>query len=209
MTAWVKFCGCVSWNDAALSIDAGADAFGMIFAPSARRIAWGAAIDIARRLPESIEPVAVFVDPLNEEVDAVRRLFPNARLQFSGNEMPEFVAVFGDRAIKAIHVDREISPAGLEERCRSYPRATILFDSRSDGRPGGTGAPFAWKRVASIAARRRVVIAGGLAPENVAACLRSVPTVGVDVRSGIETAGQKDAAKMHAFVRAVRKADET
>jgi phosphoribosylanthranilate isomerase len=208
MTAWVKFCGCMSWDDVAMSIDAGADAFGMIFAPSPRKIAWEAAAEIARRLPESIEPVGVFVDPPTEDVDAVVSLFPRARLQFSGSETPEFVAGFGDHAIKAIHIDARASAAGLEERCAIYPRATILFDSRRDGMPGGTGTPFAWPCVASIASQRRVVIAGGLAPENVAECLRSVRTSGVDVRNGIETDGRKDVAKMHAFVRAVREADE-
>lgn len=208
MKAWVKFCGCIGWNDVEMSIDAGADAFGMIFAQSARQIAWDAAIEIARRLRESIEPVGVFVNPSTEEVDAVRSLFPYARLQFSGNETAEFVARFGNRAIKAIHVDRGSTAASLQQRCKTYPRATILFDSRHDGRPGGTGTPFVWQRVAAIAARRRVVIAGGLVPENVAACLRSVPTSGVDVRSGIETGGHKDAAKMRAFVHAVREADE-
>jgi phosphoribosylanthranilate isomerase len=180
----------------------------MIFAPSPRQIAWEAAAEIARRVPESIEPVGVFVNPSADEVGAVQRLFPRARLQFSGNETPEFVAGYGDRAIKAIHVDERAVGAVLDQRCDSYPRATILFDSRRDGMPGGTGSPFAWERVASIAARRRVVIAGGLRPENVAACLRSVRTSGVDVRNGIETDGRKDDAKMRAFVRAVREADE-
>jgi phosphoribosylanthranilate isomerase len=208
MRPWVKFCGCTSWNDVTMAIEAGADAFGMIFAPSPRRITWEAAVEIAHRLPASIEPVAVFVDPAKEAVDAARVLFPHARIQFSGNEAVELVAAYGERAIKAIHVEPEQDPAELELRCERHPRATILFDARHNGLAGGTGTPFAWQLVTAIAAARRVVMAGGLCAENVTACLTSVRPYGVDVRSGIETGGRKNREKMRAFVRAVREADE-
>lgn len=191
-----------------MAIEAGADAFGMIFAPSPRQIGWEAAIGIAHSVPESIEPVAVFVNPSRAAVDAVRVLFPHARIQFSGNESAELVGAYADRAIKAIHVDPDADASELEERCDPYIRATIMFDARRDGLAGGTGSPFPWELVAPVAARRRVVMAGGLSPENVAACLRSVRPYGVDVRSGIETNGRKDGEKMRAFVRAVREADE-
>jgi phosphoribosylanthranilate isomerase len=84
-----------------------------------------------------------------------------------------------------------------------------MFDSRIDGRYGGTGVSFVWQLVEAIAARRAIVISGGLTPANVAACVRAVRPHAVDVRSGIETAGRKDPAKMAAFVRAVREADES
>ncbi len=61
--AWIKFCGCTTWSDVELAIDAGADAFGMIFGPSPRRISLEAAAAIAARAPDGIEPVAVFVNP--------------------------------------------------------------------------------------------------------------------------------------------------
>jgi phosphoribosylanthranilate isomerase len=208
MRPWVKFCGCTSWDDVTMAIEAGADAFGMIFAPSPRRIAWEAAVEIAHRVPPSIEPVAVFVDPSKEAVDAVRGLFPHARIQFSGNEPAGVVASHGGRALKAIHVDPDEDPAELDARCDRHPRAMILFDARHDGLAGGSGTPFAWDLVTPIAAARRVVMAGGLSAENVSACLSSVRPYGVDVRSGIETDGRKDWEKMRAFVRAVREADE-
>jgi phosphoribosylanthranilate isomerase len=88
-----------------MAAEAGADAFGMIFAPSPRRISFESAQEIARRAPPTIAPVAVFVNPADSDVDAVRELFPNAFLQFSGDETPEFVGRYGDRAIKAIHID--------------------------------------------------------------------------------------------------------
>jgi phosphoribosylanthranilate isomerase len=202
---WIKFCGCTSWNDVALAIDAGADAFGMIFAPSPRRIAPAAAAEIARLLPQStIEPVAVFVNPARGEVDDVRALFPGALLQFSGHEPAQFVADYGERAIKAIHVDA--TGSGLDEAAGLYPYALLLLDTRDGELAGGTARSFAWEHATPIAEERRIVVAGGLTPENVAACVQRIHPFGVDVRSGIERDGQKDPAKMRAFVTAVRDA---
>ena len=82
----------------------------------------------------------------------------------------------------------------------------MLFDARHDGMAGGTGQTFAWDQVVAIAAKRRVVIAGGLCAENVGQCVERVHPFGVDVRSGIETDGRKDPQKMRAFVHAVREA---
>ena len=200
----VKFCGCTAWHDVLLAIDAGADAFGMIFAPSPRRIEWANAVEISGHRLDAIAPVAVFVDPERDEVDRVRILLPNAWLQFSGNEPPEFVALFGERAIKAIHVgDRDDA---LQERALGFSRALLLFDTHDRERAGGTGRVFEWPRVAALAARRQVIVAGGLTPDNVADCVRELRPYGVDVRSGVESDGQKDARKMQAFVRAVRAA---
>jgi phosphoribosylanthranilate isomerase len=174
----------------------------MIFAPSPRRISFGAAEEIARRVPPTIAPVAVFVNPAVADVEAVRGLFPSAFLQFSGDETPEFVGRYGERAIKAIHIDDRTTL--VQERCERFPAAVVLFDARQDGMAGGTGRTFDWNQIVSIAATRRVVIAGGLTPENVAECVGRAHPFGVDVRTGIESGGQKDAAKMRAFVQAVR-----
>jgi phosphoribosylanthranilate isomerase len=201
---WTKLCGCTVWDEVALAAAAGADAFGMIFATSPRRIEWDAATEIAGRLSPGIASVAVFVDPQHGEVEKVRALFPQALLQFSGDEAPQFVARYGERAIKALHVDGPWDE--IARRAARFPNATLLLDSRRDGLAGGTGTAFAWEGAAPLAATRRVVIAGGLTPENVAACLKSTHAYGVDVRSGIETAGRKDAGKMRAFVQAARDA---
>lgn len=189
-------------SDVELAIEAGADAFGMIFASSPRQISLDAASEIARRVPVSIEPVAVFVNPAVELVESVRALFPRLRVQFSGDETPDFVAQFGDRAIKAIHVDAEATL--VAERAARFPDATLLLDARHDGMAGGTGRTFAWEHAVALARARRVVVAGGLTPENVAECVERVRPFGVDVRTGIETGERKDRAKMLAFVRAVR-----
>ena len=200
--AWIKFCGCTSLGDVTLAAQAGADAFGMIFAPSPRRISFESAAEIARRVPPAIAPVAVFVNPARSDVDAVRELFPNALLQFSGDETPEFVRLYGERAIKAIHIDDRTTLAS--GALRTLSGGLVLFDARQDGMAGGTGRTFDWNQIVPIAATRRVVIAGGLTPENVAECVRRAHPFGVDVRTGIESGGRKDPAKMRAFVEAVR-----
>lgn len=200
--AWIKFCGCTGWSDVELAMEAGADAFGMIFAPSPRRISLDVAAQIAKRVPASIEPVAVFVNPTESLVQEVDELFPSLRVQFSGDETPVFVARFGARAIKAIHVDAEATL--VARRAARFPSARLLLDARQDGMAGGTGRTFAWEHAVRLARERPVVVAGGLTPDNVAECVARVRPFGVDVRTGIETGDRKDPEKMRAFVRAVR-----
>lgn len=209
MTTWIKFCGCTSWNDVEMAIEAGADAIGMIFAPSARRISLQAAAEIAEKLPSTVTAVSVFVDPTPVEVVTVRKWFPHGLMQFSGSESAEFVLdAAGDRGIKTFHLGFDDRSADIEAACAIFPSHLILFDAKHQGMAGGTGRTFPWQLVAPVVRRRQVIVAGGLDPDNVAECVRSVRPYGVDVRSGIETQGRKDVAKMRAFVRAVRTADE-
>ncbi len=210
MHARVKFCGMTGVDDVVLAGRSGASHFGMIFAPSERRIAWNAAEAIARELsPESPIPVAVFVDPSRDEVGRVLELFPKALLQFSGNESPSWIAPYSQRALKVIHVDARDGTGSLRERCNRYEEATVMFDTGSTGLAGGSGMPFAWEIVEPIARERPVWIAGGLRAENVSACMTAIHPFGVDARSGIETDGRKDFDKMRAFITAVRDSDAT
>jgi phosphoribosylanthranilate isomerase len=204
---WIKFCGCRTWPDVSSAIEAGADAVGLIFASSPRRVTWDDAREIARHMPADIEPVGVFVDPSPEDINAVRMLFPQMSVQLSGNESAEFVHRYGGRAIKAIHVDAMQDPGDIADACRLYRQALILFDTQYGDLVGGTGRTFPWQTVAPIGRERPVVVAGGLTPQNVGDCIRTVRPFGVDVRSGIETDDRKDPEKMAAFVRAVREAD--
>jgi len=208
MRTRVKFCGCTSWNDAVVAIETGADAIGMIFAPSPRRIAESAARHIAEKLPPFITPVGVFVNPTRDDIMRARDIFPDLVLQFSGEEAPSFLSSMDGKVIKALHVNPDAADAdSLARVANEYPRAIAMFDTSVAGLAGGTGVAFPWRAVASIARLRPIVVAGGLTPENVAACVKAVRPFGVDVRSGIETDGHKDEKKMRAFVRAVRDAD--
>ncbi len=210
MRARVKFCGMTGVDDVRLAGRSGASHFGMIFAPSERRIAWSAAEAIAReRSLEAPIPVAVFVDPSRGEVSRLLELFPQALLQFSGNESPSWIAPYAGRAIKVIHVGARDGTGSLRERCNRYEAATVMFDTGSTGLAGGSGTAFAWELVEPIARERPVWIAGGLRVQNVAACITAVRPFGVDARSGIETDGRKDLDTMRAFVTAVRDSDAT
>jgi len=207
MSTRVKFCGCTSWDDVALAAQAGADAFGMIFAPSERQIAWEAARDIAARLDDRITPVGVFVNPSRADIKRARTLFPTLVVQLSGDETPAFVRGTEGTIVKAIRVTPDAGDAELEARCNRYPSTLILFDTKIAGSYGGTGLRFDWSKVARLARLRPVVVAGGLTADNVGACVRAVHPAWVDVRSGIETAGRKDVEKMQQFIRAVREND--
>jgi phosphoribosylanthranilate isomerase len=204
---WIKFCGCTSWADADMAVEAGADAVGMILAPSPRQVGLDVVREIVQRLPARVEAVGVVVNPTPEELDAMLAACPRLTVQFSGSEDPALVARLGERAIKAIHVNAREGTEALEAACARYPRARALFDTYADGLAGGTGQTFAWERVAEIARTRDIVIAGGLNAGNVGACVRAARPFGVDVRSGIESDGHKDMQKMSAFFNAVRAAD--
>lgn len=178
----------------------------MIFAESPRRIRWQNAREIAGRLSSQLTPVGVFVNPISDEISAFRELFPNGLVQLSGDEPPGFALGIGGTVIKAIHVGDE-SAQEMERICDRYAPSLVLFDTHVAGRYGGTGTTFDWTNVAKLARWRPIMVAGGLTPSNVGRCVRAVRPFGVDVRSGIETSGRKDAEKMRAFVRAVRESD--
>ena len=208
MRTRIKFCGCTSVHDVMLAVETGADAVGMIFAPSPRRIAESAAKDIAVALPPFITPVGVFVNPSYDDIARAKSIFPDLVVQLGGDETPTFVSSLEGKVIKTVHVlpDGETEEA-INERTEHHPRAIILYDTKVDGAAGGTGQPFAWRSVAPIARRRAVIVAGGLTPATVSNCVRTVRPYGVDVRSGIESEGRKDMAKMRAFVQAVKDTD--
>jgi phosphoribosylanthranilate isomerase len=204
----VKFCGCTSPEDAAVAVALGVDAIGMIFAPSPRQVTINDARSIAQRLAPFVTPVGVFVDPSPDDVSAARAAVPGLVVQLSGDESPAFVKSLGGATIKAIHLDPTGEPiAAIRERANAYPQSLLLFDTRTDGLAGGSGRTFAWNAIEQIAAERPVLIAGGLTAQNVGACIRAVRPYAVDVRSGIETNGAKDATKMIAFLAAVAQSD--
>ena len=203
MTAKVKICGITRLEDAQTAAEAGADALGfMFYEASPRRIAYESAAKIIRELPPFLARVGVFVNP---SPDDVRRAIQECRidtLQFHGEETPEFCAQFGLRVIKAFRVRDE---ASLRELA-GYAGATCLLDSFVPGQHGGTGATFNWDLAAqTVKAGRRVLLAGGLTPENAADAVQRVRPYGLDVSSGVEAKpGVKDAVKVRAFIAAAK-----
>lgn len=164
---------------------------------------------LVRSVPPFVAVVGVLVNPGPAFVAEILAL--GCIPQFSGDETPEFCAAVGHgRYLKALHFERgaAYTTVSAEAMAGRYPEADLLFDSRSGALYGGTGTAFSWPLVEAIARRRRVIVSGGLVPENVAAAVAAVRPFAVDVRSGVESDGVKDRSKMREFVRAVRETDE-
>jgi phosphoribosylanthranilate isomerase len=195
-------------REVALAVAAGADAVGVILADSPRRVPLDSLRELAVAIPPFITKVGVVANGSEDETTRLRSL--GFTLQFSGSEAPAFCedASGGLPYIKVFHIRSGVAyePEDFAE-LEAYGRSLWMFDAKSDARQGGSGMPFMWQAVEPIARERPIVVAGGLTPENVGDCIRLLRPYAVDVRSGVETDGEKDADKMRAFVRAVRLAD--
>ncbi|ROR32835.1 phosphoribosylanthranilate isomerase [Inmirania thermothiophila] len=202
----VKICGLRRPADAVAAAAAGADAIGLVFyGPSPRAVDLGQALAVAAAVPPFVARVALFVDPDPELVRGVLATVPVELLQFHGEEPPAFCRSFGRPYIKAVRLREAGDWARAEARWGDA--AALLADTDRPGRPGGTGETFDWSLVP---AHRRLplILAGGLRPDNVGAAVRAVRPYAVDVSGGVERApGEKDPARMEAFLGEVRDAD--
>lgn len=198
---FVKICGITRDQDARAALDAGADAIGFVFWPkSPRFIEPARAAAIVAAMPRPCVSVGVFVNQPGDHVNAVAAQVGLSAVQLHGDETPECAAGIDRPVIKAIG----LGPAGDEES--AWPiGTTLLVDAHDPERRGGTGARADWARAARLARTRRVVLAGGLTPENVADAVATVQPYGIDVSSGVEsTPGVKDLAKLSALFEALR-----
>jgi len=216
---WVKICGTTNLRDAELSVAAGANALGFIFAPSPRKIEIGEAAAIVHALRGEVETIGVFVNEMPERLAEMSEQVGLAGVQLHGDEpaqsLREYRRLLGERKIiKTLHAsDLLRSRNGLAaylSACDSVD--AILLDSGSARGRGGTGAAFPWEEALPLAAEIRrgtsLIIAGGLNAENVARAIRLFDPSGVDVVSGVEgSLGNKDEAKLREFVTAVRQTE--
>ncbi len=201
----IKVCGITRPEDGLRAAAAGADAIGIVFWPrSPRAVDVETARRIAAALPPFVVRVGVFVDAPRAVLCDVADAVGLDIVQLHGSEAPETLEGLSRRVIKALRVRSE---ADLETAARYAQRgATILLDAGKETSPGGTGERCDW----SLARRARervgsLVLAGGLTPENVKEAIDTVRPAAVDVSSGVESApGRKDAARLAAFVAAVR-----
>ena len=199
---FVKICGITSEEDALLAVAMGADAVGFVFAPSSRQIAPQKAADIVKRLPAEIITVGVFRDETRQRVvDTAHRARLRA-VQLHGRETSADSHWIRQRVPLVIMA----FPAGdprLDD-ADDYAADAFLVDSATPG----SGEVFDWSLAEGAPQNRRIVLAGGLTPENVADAVRVVRPWGVDVSTGVEAApGRKDARKMRAFIEAARAAE--
>jgi len=204
MPTRVKICGITTWDDARLSVDLGASALGFNFyPPSPRAISPADAWRIIRRLPPFVEAVGVFVNWSPLVVDAMARALRLGSVQLHGGESPAEVGELGrkHRVIKAISVKQGFRVASLK---RYQSANAILLDGFSRGLHGGTGRTLDWKLARDGGRYGRIILAGGLTPENVTEAIRVARPYAVDVASGVEARpGRKDQAKLRAFFAAV------
>jgi phosphoribosylanthranilate isomerase len=204
MPTRVKICGITTWDDARLSIDLGASALGFNFyPPSPRSIAPADAWSIIRRLPPFVEAVGVFVNWPPLVVDALARALRLGAVQLHGAESPREVAELArrHRVIKAVQVKRGFRVASLAK----YRVAdAILLDGFALGLHGGTGRTVDWDLARGASRYARIILAGGLTPDNIGEAIRAAEPYAVDVASGAEARpGRKDPAKLRALFAAV------
>lgn len=202
----VKICGITSREDAWAAVEAGADALGFIFVKGTPRyIEPEAAAAIAAQLPPFVVTVGVFVDRTPEEIERIVSASGLSLVQLHGDESPAECQHLRVPFVKAIRVQDERDLEAL----RIYPQArAFLLDTYVADRPGGTGRTFPWEIAARAAQQARVILSGGLTPENVALAVVQVRPYAVDVCSGVEAhPGRKDHRKVREFIEQAGKAD--
>jgi phosphoribosylanthranilate isomerase len=200
----IKICGITTSDDALAAIECGADAVGFVFVRSSPRfITAERAAEICAALPRTTMTVGVFVNEPRESVVRTIHTSGLRAVQFHGEEPPEAVHGFGVPVIKAHRLSGGFNPAILE-RFAVYAH---LFDAMVEGAWGGTGRQCDWGEASRAARRSRVILSGGLHPENVEMAIQTVRPFAVDVSSGVEKRpGVKDHEKMRAFTAAARRA---
>jgi phosphoribosylanthranilate isomerase len=204
----VKICGITNWTDARRAVEAGAQFLGFNFYRlSPRYIRPAAARRIIRRLPDGIAAVGVFVNEPEANMLAIARRVGLDYLQLHGEETPDQVARLKREipVIKAVRVRDSFRPKQLD----SFGRASaILLDGFDARRHGGTGKTFNWNLARGSNGSRRIFLAGGLTPENVAEAIRVARPYAVDICSGVEARpGRKDPARIVALMWAVKVAE--
>jgi phosphoribosylanthranilate isomerase len=202
----VKICGLTSVEEAVLAASLGADAIGLVFYPRSKRaLSVDAAVPIREALPAFVSAVGLFVNPTEAEIETVLKHLHLDCLQFHGDESPQFCASFGLPYMKAIRVRDGLD---LEREIAKYTTSSaILLDSYDPHFAGGTGTRFNWEIAAGAvqAGEQRIVLAGGLDAQNVAAAIQQVQPYAVDVSSGVESApGRKCPERMQAFFSEVK-----
>jgi phosphoribosylanthranilate isomerase len=210
----IKICGLSEIQHVLAAAEAGADFIGLVFAPSRRQVSIKKALQLVEavcHLKTRPAMVGVFV---NSAVDEVNRIADYCHLdwvQLSGDENWDYCRQIKRPIIKTIHVPNPMTPHEIiSELAMGYqllPKQNLicLLDSKVGDIYGGTGRAFDWQLAGKISARFPVLIAGGLTPTNVSRLVKETQPWGVDVSSGVETNGQKDTAKIIAFIKAVRR----
>jgi len=217
---WVKICANTNLEDAALAAHLGADAVGFVFAPSKRQVMVEQVALIVPRLPGDLEKIGVFTSHDASEIMETVRAAGLTGIQLYGGLNLELArqlkSVLGEQAaiIQTLHWqvggdDRQADEfaAQLETIAREPAIDRVLVDSKLDNATGGTGVSFDWNAARAVFANAesKLILAGGLRPENVAEAISILHPWGVDVASGVEDfPGKKDQMKLKNFIENAR-----
>lgn len=209
----VKFCGFTQLSDIQTAAQLGADAVGLVFyPPSPRAVTLAQAQTLSAAVPAFVSVVALVVNMPEDELVELADAVSFDIIQFHGDETPEQCQQLAGRVnkrwIKALRINAEQhTPDSVHAQIAKFADAgasSILLDAYHQDAYGGTGQRFDWSLIPNDSALP-IVLAGGLDAENVAAT-SDLPIYGVDVSGGIEVdKGKKDAAKMRAFMKAVKR----
>jgi phosphoribosylanthranilate isomerase len=203
MRTRIKICGITSVEDALAAAQLGADAIGLVFyPPSPRYVEVEQAAEIAAALPPFVSTVGLFVNADEQTISEVVSRVRIDLIQFHGNECKDYCGLHQRPYLKAVRMSDEVD---LDKQMTDYAQArALLLDTYKAGVPGGTGEQFNWDRVPAHLADK-IILAGGLTPENVKDAIAQVHPYAVDVSGGVESApGKKDKEKMARFIEAVR-----
>jgi phosphoribosylanthranilate isomerase len=194
----VKICGITNSADARMAVAAGADLLGFIFyPPSPRYITPEQARTIVEQLPSGVTAVGVFVNEAVETITHIARTSGVQTVQLHGEEPPALCQQLPWRVVKTFRFTAQVQPEMLQH----YAVEAFLIEGFQAEFYGGGGAKADWQRVALLHTYGRIMLAGGLTPENVQEAIRIVRPYAVDVCSGVEARpGKKDWQKVRAFI---------
>jgi phosphoribosylanthranilate isomerase len=198
---FVKICGITSEADGLLSVSLGATAVGFMFAPSPRQVSVHLAGDIAKRLPEHVLTVGVFRDEAPQRVVEAIRLAGLGAAQLHGHETAEETQWVRARVPTVI----KVFPAGdpTIKRFEDFGADYLMVD----GPNPGSGKVFDWRLAEGVSNNNRLIVCGGLRPDNVAEAVSHLRPRGVDVSTGVESApGRKDPLLLRQFIANAREA---
>lgn len=205
----VKICGITNWPDAQAAQEAGANLLGFNFYDkSLRRVSTAEAALIRRKLAPEVQSVGVFVNAKPAEIVSLYNLLRFHAVQLHGDETPAIVSEISRSVpvVKAFRVAADFPVTTLEKYHDAF---AFLLDGSRAGQFGGTGTAADWHVARRAVSAHRIILAGGLTPENVGAAVRSVRPYAVDVASGVELKpGKKDHAKIRAFIEEVRRVEQ-
>ena len=211
---WIKICGNTTLEDAQFAAESGADAVGFVFAPSPRQVNVGQVRRITEKLRGQVEKYGVFVDAGFDEIVSAVTACGLTGVQLHRTSDPRLPARLRQHfpgrlvIVSVLHCNDQ----GFEQQLTNLSQNdAVLLDSSTPRAIGGTGTTFDWSKARTllrVAPHLRLIVAGGLAPENVKQAIETLQPWGVDVVSGVESApGKKDPARVLAFIRSAQQAE--